>query len=178
MKVTNTERLLDRQAADADPAVGARAHVTIEASQGWASLQLGRLWQYRELLYFLIWRDVKVRYKQTLLGILWIVLQPLISITIFTLLFGRLLSVPSGDAPYPVFLYAALLPWSYFANALNRATNSLVGNAHLITKVYFPRLIIPISGVLSAGAASGAPANSCQRFGVSETAACSLRPLR
>lgn len=143
MGVTDVEQMVEEQA------VGDLPVVTIEPSRGWASLQLERVWQYRELLYFLVWRDVKVRYKQTALGILWIVLQPLVSITIFTVLFGRLLSVPSGDAPYPVFLYAALLPWTYFANSLNRATNSLVGNAHLITKVYFPRLIIPISGVLS-----------------------------
>ncbi len=121
----------------------------IEPTRGWLSLQLPRVWLYRELLYFLVWRDIKVRYKQTLLGIMWVVLQPLISMTIFAVLFGYLLQVPSGDVPYPVFVFAGLLPWNYFSSALTRSSTSLVNNAHLITKVYFPRLIIPISGVLS-----------------------------
>ena len=123
--------------------------LVIEPAKGLLSLQLGRLWQYRELLYFLVWRDVKVRYKQTLLGILWIILQPLISMAVFTLLFGTLLKVPSGNVPYPIFAYTALLPWNYFAGSLSRASTSLVGNSNLVTKVYFPRLVIPISGVLS-----------------------------
>lgn len=121
----------------------------IEPSSRRVSLQLDRLWAYRELLYFLVWRDVKVRYKQTALGILWILLQPVASMIIFTLLFGYLLAVPSGDAPYPLFAFAALLPWNYFAGSLHRAGASLVGNTNLITRVYFPRLIIPISSVLS-----------------------------
>ena len=123
--------------------------IVIEPTKGWASLQLRDVWQYRELLYFLAWRDIKVRYKQTALGVLWIVLQPVISILVFSFLFGTLLNVPSGDIPYPIFSFAALLPWNYFAAALNRATTSLVGSAALITKVYFPRLVIPFSGVLS-----------------------------
>lgn len=123
--------------------------LVIEATRGWAALQLRAVWEYRELLYFLVWRDVKVRYKQTLLGVLWVVLQPVISMVIFSLLFGRLLQVPSGEVPYPIFAYAALLPWNYFATSLARSSTSLVGSAHLITKVYFPRLVIPISGVLS-----------------------------
>ncbi|MDX1616044.1 MAG: ABC transporter permease [Candidatus Promineifilaceae bacterium] len=121
----------------------------IEPSGGWLALQLNRIWQYRELLYFLVWRDIKVRYKQTLLGVLWIVLQPLISMAVFTVLFGYLMQVPSGDVPYPVFVYAGLLPWNYFASALTRASTGLVNNAHLITKVYFPRLIIPLASVTS-----------------------------
>jgi len=121
----------------------------IEPSRGWASLQLRAVWEYRELLYFLVWRDIKVRYKQTVLGILWIVLQPVVSIVVFSVLFGKLLNVPSGGVPYPIFAYAALLPWNYFASSLRKSSTSLVGSAHLITKVYFPRLIIPISGVLS-----------------------------
>lgn len=123
--------------------------IVIEPTQGWASLQLHALWEYRELLYFLVWRDIKVRYKQTALGILWIILQPVITIVVFSLLFGGLLGVPSGDVPYPIFAYAALLPWNYFAGAMNRSSTSLVGNAALITKVYFPRLVIPLSGVIS-----------------------------
>lgn len=121
----------------------------IEPTRGLASLQLGALWEYRELLYFLVWRDLKVRYKQTVLGVAWIVLQPVVSMVIFSFLFGNLLKVPSGDVPYPVFAYSALLPWNYFASSLNKSSTSLVGSAHLITKVYFPRLVIPISGVLS-----------------------------
>jgi lipopolysaccharide transport system permease protein len=123
--------------------------VIIRPMPGWASLQLRTVWEYRELLFFLVWRDIKVRYKQTALGVLWIVLQPVISMVVFTLLFGVLLRVPSGEVPYPIFSYAALLPWTYFATSLTRASSSLVGSANLITKVYFPRLIIPIGGVLS-----------------------------
>lgn len=123
--------------------------IIIEPTRGWTSLQLRAVWQYRELLYFLVWRDLKVRYKQTLLGAAWIVLQPVVSMVVFSVLFGGLLKVPSGGVPYPIFAYAALLPWNYFSGSLSRSSQSLVGSAHLITKVYFPRLIIPISGVLS-----------------------------
>ena len=123
--------------------------VVIEPRRGWASLGLGAVWEYRELLYFLVWRDVKVRYKQTALGIAWIVLQPVISMVAFSLLFGQLLKVPSGGVPYPIFAYTALLPWNYFARSLSRSSTSVVGSSHLITKVYFPRLVIPISGVLA-----------------------------
>ncbi|MFH1636788.1 MAG: hypothetical protein ABIG63_22640 [Chloroflexota bacterium] len=123
--------------------------VVIEATRGWASLQLHALWQYRELLYFLVWRDLKVRYKQTALGVAWVILQPVVSMVIFSVLFGSLLKVPSGEVPYPIFAYAALLPWNYFAGSLIRSSTSVVNSANLITKVYFPRLVIPISGVLS-----------------------------
>ena len=136
-------------ASDITATLGDTQTIVIEASRGWAALNLRAVWQYRELLYFLVWRDVKVRYKQTALGVLWIVLQPVISMIIFSLLFGGLLKVPSGDVPYPIFSFAALLPWNYFAGSLTKSSNSLVGSANLITKVYFPRLIIPISGVLS-----------------------------
>jgi len=121
----------------------------IQPSRGLVPINFRDLWEYRELLYFLAWRDIKVRYKQTLLGAAWIVLQPVVSMVVFSVLFGGLLKVPSGGVPYPIFAYAALLPWSYFAGSLNRASTSLVGSAHVITKVYFPRLIIPISGVFS-----------------------------
>jgi len=123
--------------------------VVIEPLRGLAALRLRDVWEYRELLYFLVWRDVKVRYKQTILGVLWVVLQPLVSMAIFTVLFGILLKVPSGDVPYPVFAFAGLLPWQYFAEALRRSSASVVNQAHLITKVYFPRLVIPLSGVFS-----------------------------
>ena len=121
----------------------------IKPSRGWVLPQIRDVWAYRELLYFLVWRDLKVRYKQTVLGILWAVIQPFFLMVIFSIFFGKLARIPSEGIPYPVFAYAALLPWSYFAQSLNTCSNSLVGNSHLITKVYFPRLIIPISSVLS-----------------------------
>jgi lipopolysaccharide transport system permease protein len=130
-------------------AIISETEIVIEPSRGWITLQLRAIWQYRELLYFMVWRDLKVRYKQTIMGALWIVLQPVASMVVFSLLFGGLLKVPSGGAPYPIFAYAALLPWNYFAASLNRASTSLVGNAQLITKIYFPRLLIPLAGVLS-----------------------------
>jgi len=123
--------------------------IRISPPRGWTALQLNTLWPYRELLYFFVWRELKVRYRQTLLGALWIVLQPVVSMVVFSVLFGRLLGVPSGDIPYPLFAYAALLPWNYFASSLNRSSTSLVSNAHLLTKVYFPRLLLPIAAVLS-----------------------------
>ncbi len=121
----------------------------IEPSRGRLSLKLKDMWEYRELLYFLVWRDIKVRYKQTLLGAAWAILQPFMTMVIFTVVFGRLAKIPSDGIPYPVFVYAALVPWTFFANGLTQSSNSLVGNANLITKVYFPRLIIPVSSVLS-----------------------------
>lgn len=119
----------------------------IAADEPWFSLGLKELWQYRELLYFLVWRDVKVRYKQTVIGAAWAVLQPLMAMLVFTLIFGRLAKLPSDNIPYPLFVYTALLPWQLFAFALTDSSNSLVNNQHLIRKVYFPRLIIPISSV-------------------------------
>jgi lipopolysaccharide transport system permease protein len=121
----------------------------IEPSKGWFSFQLKELWHYRELLYFLVWRDLKIRYKQTILGAAWIIVQPLVSMLVFSFLFGGLLKVPSGDVPYPIFALAALVPWNYFASSLTKSSTSLVSSANLITKVYFPRLIVPISSVLS-----------------------------
>lgn len=121
----------------------------IEPSSDNLGLQLRELWLYRELLYFLIWRDIKVRYKQTLLGAAWAIIQPFFTMVVFSLFFGRLAKVPSDGIPYPVFSYTALLPWTFFANGLTQASNSLVMSANLITKVYFPRLVIPLSSVLS-----------------------------
>lgn len=123
--------------------------VVIRPSVGWTSLKLRELWEYRDLLYFLTWRDVKVRYQQAVLGMAWTVIQPLITMVIFSLIFGKLAKLPSDGLPYPVFTYAGLLPWQLFSGAVLRAGTSLVGNANLLTKVYFPRLIIPISGVTS-----------------------------
>lgn len=125
--------------------------LVIEPSRGWLALNLRDLWAYRELLYFLTWRDIKVRYKQTLLGAAWAIIQPFFSMVIFSLFFGRLAGIPSDGIPYPIFSYAALVPWTFFANGLLQSSNSLVANANLIKKVYFPRLVIPISAVLSGG---------------------------
>jgi lipopolysaccharide transport system permease protein len=120
----------------------------IEPSTGFGALRLGELWEYRELLYFLIWRDVKVRYKQTALGAAWAILQPLMGAAVFTLFFGRLAGIPADGLPYPLFSYTGLLIWMFFAQGLSQSANSLVGSANLITKVYFPRAIIPLSAVL------------------------------
>jgi lipopolysaccharide transport system permease protein len=121
----------------------------IEAKKGWASADLKEIWNYRELFYFLTKRDIKVRYKQTVLGGLWAIIQPAFTMIVFTLFFGRLANMPSDGQPYPIFVYAGLLPWTYFANAVTASGNSLVGSAHLITKVYFPRLIVPASAALA-----------------------------
>jgi lipopolysaccharide transport system permease protein len=121
----------------------------IRPSRGWAALRLRELWAYRELVYFLIWRVVKVRYKQTALGVAWAVLQPLLSMVVFSLFFGRLAHLPSEGVPYPVFNLAGLVPWTFFAFGMNEAANSLVGSRNLITKVYFPRIAVPLSVVLA-----------------------------
>jgi len=115
----------------------------------WWVLPFGELWEYRELLYFFVWRDIKVRYKQTAIGAAWAVLQPFLTMLVFSLFFGRLAHIPSQGLPYPIFYYSALLPWLYFAGALQNATNTIVENQRLITKVYFPRLVLPFSSVLS-----------------------------
>lgn len=121
--------------------------IAIEAGRGWAGLDLRDLWLHRDLFFFLIWRDVKVRYKQTVLGAAWAILQPFMTMVVFTLFFGRLAKVPSDGIPYPIFAYAGLLPWTFFSNAITASSNSLVGNAALITKVYFPRMVIPAAAV-------------------------------
>jgi lipopolysaccharide transport system permease protein len=123
--------------------------VEIKANQKWLSLNLKELWTYRELLYFLTWRDVKVRYKQTILGIFWVVLQPLMAMLITTIFFGKLVGVPSDGLPYALFVFAGLLPWMFFSKGISQSGNSLVGSTNLITKVYFPRLIIPSATILS-----------------------------
>ena len=121
----------------------------IRRSRGLFDLNLPSLWAYRELLFFLIWRDIKVKYKQTAVGLLWVVLQPVATMLIFTLVFGRLAKLPTGGVPYPLFVFAGLLPWTLFAGGLMQVTSSVVGNAGLISKVYFPRLIIPVAGVVA-----------------------------
>jgi lipopolysaccharide transport system permease protein len=123
--------------------------VLIEPPRAWAPLSIGELWAYRELLYFLIWRDIKVRYKQTLLGAGWAILQPTLTMVVFSVFFGRLARIPSDGIPYPIFAYTALVPWTLFVYGLTQASNSLVGGANLIKKVYFPRLCMPLAAVLS-----------------------------
>jgi lipopolysaccharide transport system permease protein len=121
----------------------------IEPATGWAVLDIQELWYYRELLYFFVWRDIKIRYKQTAVGAAWAVLQPFLTMLIFSLFFGRLAHIPSQGLPYPIFYYSALLPWMYFAASLQNATNAIVENQRMITKVYFPRVTLPLSATLS-----------------------------
>jgi lipopolysaccharide transport system permease protein len=123
--------------------------IEIKATTGWSSLKLKELWLYRELLYFFIWRDMKVRYKQTAIGAAWAIIQPFFSMVVFTLLFGGLAQMPSDGIPYPIFSFAALVPWTFFANGLTQASNSLVNNANMIKKIYFPRLTMPTAAVLA-----------------------------
>ena len=133
----------------AETHVPAPPHVHIKRSHGWAALNLAELWEYRELLYLLTWRDVRVRYKQTALGGAWAILQPVLMMVVFSIFFGRLMNAPSDGIPYPVFSFCALLPWQLFSFGLTQAGNSLVANQHVITKVYFPRLLVPLSAVIA-----------------------------
>lgn len=121
----------------------------IEPPRGWLNLQLKEMWHFRELLYFLVWRDLKVRYKQTVLGAAWVIIQPVITMVIFSIIFGRLAKLPSDGIPYPIFTYSALLPWQLFSRAISDASSSLVGNSQFVTKIYFPRLFLPASSILS-----------------------------
>src|SRR5437667_7060191 len=123
--------------------------VVIEPRKSLLHLDLKAIWEYRELLYFLVWRDLKVRYRQTVIGIGWVVLQPVLTMVLFTAVFGNFAKIPSDGVPYPIFTYSALLPWNLFATSLTRETESVVGNAQLISRIYFPRLLLPISGILS-----------------------------
>jgi lipopolysaccharide transport system permease protein len=124
-------------------------HTIIEPPKGWAALQLSEVWKFRELLLFLTWRDIKVRYKQTALGAAWAILQPVLTMIVFSIIFGGLAKLPSNGIPYPIFTFTALLPWQLFAFALTQSSNSLVGSQNLISKVYFPRLVVPFSSVLA-----------------------------
>ena len=123
--------------------------VRIEARRRWLALDLGELWAYRDLVYFFVWRDIKVRYKQTVIGAAWAVLQPVLTMLVFSLFFGKLAKIPSQGLPYPIFYYSALLPWMYFATAMQGATNIVVENQRVITKIYFPRVVLPVASVLS-----------------------------
>ena len=153
----------------------------IEPQHGWFSLRLAELWNYRELLYFFVWRDVKIRYKQTAIGVLWVVLQPLLTMLVFTLFFGKLAKMPSQGLPYPVFYFAAVVPWMYFSVALVTATNVVVEHQRMITKVFFPRLILPFSAVLSGlvdfGIGFVVLIIFCLAYGIRPTMAVLLLPL-
>lgn len=155
--------------------------VTIKPSGKWVALNVRDLWAYRDLLYFLTWRDVKVRYKQTALGAAWAIIQPLFTMLIFWLFFGRLAGMPSDGIPYPLFALAGLIPWTFFANAITNSGNSLVGSANLITKVYFPRMIIPVAavgaGLVDLAIAFGLMAVMMIWFKVHVTASLLLLPL-
>src|SRR5215212_5130656 len=122
--------------------------IRIQPTQGWTSLKLGEVWEHRELTGIFVWRDIKVRYRQTVIGALWAIVQPFLTMVIFSVFFGRLAKIPSDSIPYPIFSYAALVPWTFFANSINQASNSLVSNADMIKKIYFPRLTMPIASVL------------------------------
>src|SRR5690348_12212448 len=141
--VSNTEPKTDQlQQTDQMPVVH------IQPSRGWVAVDLHVLWDYRELLYFLTWRDIKVRYKQTILGAAWAVIQPFLAMVVFSLFFGKLAGVPSDGIPYPIFSYAALVPWTFFSNGITLSSNSLVLNANMIKKIYFPRLVVPIATII------------------------------
>lgn len=148
--LSNTETAPLNGQAQTAASPRARVVIRIRPSGRWTPLNLRDLWAYRELLYFLTWRDLKVRYRQTLLGVAWALIQPLAAMLLFTLFFGRLAGIPSDGIPYPIFVYAGLLPWMFFSNAVTNSGNSLVGSANLISKVWFPRLLIPASAVCAA----------------------------
>jgi len=145
-KTDGTVSLVQAPEGDAERGIPT---LIIRPSRGWAALDLAELWHYRELVYFLTWRDIQVRYKQTALGAAWAVIQPFFTMIVFSIFFGWLAKIPSDGLPYPIFAYCALLPWQLFAHSLTQSSNSLVANQHLITKVYFPRLVIPVSTVLA-----------------------------
>lgn len=136
-------------AEEPQPPAESASTIVIRAPRGWSPLALRELWEYREMLYFLVWRDLKVRYKQTALGAAWAIIQPVFIMLVFSLFFGRLAGIPSDNIPYPIFTYCALLPWQLFAQALTESSNSLVANERLITKIYFPRLVVPIASILT-----------------------------
>jgi lipopolysaccharide transport system permease protein len=149
MTVESQLTMLDT-ASEAQQAYGDLPFVRIQASQGWVKLRLRDIWEHRELIFFLAWRDVTIRYKQTVFGATWAIIQPFLQMVAFSLIFGQLAKIPSDGIPYPIFSFTALLPWNYFATALAKSSNSLVGQQNLISKVYFPRLVLPIASVLPA----------------------------
>jgi lipopolysaccharide transport system permease protein len=150
MKDTNTMASTDRSVTrNANSFVKKHHFFRIEPTRGWTLLKLRDLWEYRELLLIFVWRDLKVRYRQTVVGVLWAIIQPVLTMVIFSIFFGRLAKIPSDEIPYPIFSFAALVPWTFFANTINQASNSLVNSADMIKKIYFPRLTIPIASMLA-----------------------------
>jgi lipopolysaccharide transport system permease protein len=150
MKDTNTMASTDRSVTrNATSFVKNHHFFRIEPTRGWTLLKLRDLWEYRELLLIFVWRDLKVRYRQTVVGVLWAIIQPVLTMVIFSIFFGRLAKIPSDEIPYPIFSFAALVPWTFFANTINQASNSLVNSADMIKKIYFPRLTIPIASMLA-----------------------------
>ncbi|WP_425616583.1 ABC transporter permease [Anatilimnocola sp. NA78] len=166
-----------------DEAAGSPAEIitVIQARPGWQIIDFAEIWRFRELLFFLIWRDVKVRYKQTLLGAAWAILQPFAQMVVFSIFFGRMVDMPTGGIPYPLFVFAGLLPWIFFSNAISSAAGSVVGNQNLITKVYFPRLFVPASsigvGLVDFGIAFGMLLLLMLYYGVMPAATLLLTPL-
>jgi lipopolysaccharide transport system permease protein len=144
------EAKLNMTTLEQSPATDDLPEIIIRPSKGWAALRLRELWEYRELLYFLAWRDIKVKYKQAALGAAWAIIQPFMTMVAFTLFFGNLADIPSDGVPYPIFSYTALIPWTFFAVGLAQASNSLIADANLVRKVYYPRMVSPIAGVISA----------------------------
>ncbi len=174
--------LLNKQTATEDKDRGSTVPITIiEPAKGWTAVDFEELWHYRDLLYFLIWRDIKVRYKQTVLGAAWAVIQPFFTMVVFSIFFGHLAGISSGDVPYPIFAYAGLVPWTYFANALTQSSNSLVEQERVITKVYFPRLLVPmapvVAGLLDFAIAFVVLIGMMFVYGITPTAAILTLPL-
>jgi lipopolysaccharide transport system permease protein len=149
VKLEVTENSLETQLSAGKNSQSSEREVIIQPTSGWAAIRLGELWAYRDLLLFMVWRDLKGRYRQTALGPLWFILQPLMSMVLYSVIFGWIAKLPSDNQPYAVFTYVALLPWDFFTDAVNSGTNSLLGSMGLISKVYFPRLIVPLSQVIS-----------------------------
>jgi len=174
-------RDFESQSAVRSNAYSTAAMTIIEPRRGWIAIDWKELWEFRELLYFLAWRDIKVRYKQTVLGASWAILQPFMTMVVFTVFFGRLAKVPSDGIPYPVFAYAGLLPWTFFANSVTHAGQSLVNQQHLLTKVYFPRMFVPMAPIGAAlvdlALASCLLGVIMACYGVGPTALIGLAPL-
>lgn len=149
MMTTTDRSLQDDLAVSPKNSLDKKHLLRIQPTKGWTSLKLKELWEYRELVTIFVWRDLKVRYRQTVIGVLWAIFQPFLTMVIFSVFFGRLAAIPSDNIPYPIFSYAALVPWTFFANSINLASNSLVNNADMIKKIYFPRLTMPLAAVLA-----------------------------
>ncbi len=150
MELTNTsDNIISSSNNIILPSINSSPYIRIQRTKGWIPINFAELWEYRELLYFLIWKDIKVRYKQTMLGIAWVILQPFLFMIIFSIVFEKLIKIPSDKIPYPLFCYSALAVWMFFSNSLNQSCQSLLANSELLKKIYFPRLLIPLANILS-----------------------------